>query len=613
MENVFLLEKIEVAKKKQKEGKIVEANKIFQDLLKSNSESFVVLFSYGLFCKDLKNFVLAKRVFFSLIKKFPESINSFILLSEILRIENKFLDAERVLLKAFENHPDHADLIYNFSLLYFSMRKFDKAINYINKAIKFSSNNDIYKFLKAEIHIHKYNFDEALNILERLKNKNKYIKDNNRDIRIEILFANIYSRQKRFDEAEKILLKLTKKYKSLEIAYLNLSTLYSDKNQLTKSIKILKEGIKVSPNYMPFYKNLACFYRNSGQIKLAKETNLYIISKNKFDFKSFFELSGIYDFENHQNQLDFLLNTKLDVLNPNAKIYAAFAISNIFHKKRNFKKSADYLKIANSECLKQKQSDYNLKINNAEFYRLLKVENQKFEEPNSTRKMIFIVGMPRSGSTLLENILSLNLEVTDMGEVTFLEESLKEINNIENVFSSYNKKVNHQFKLSSTYTDKNLFNYMYCSIIFNFFPNAKIIHCLRNPLDNILSIYRSNFLHQPFSSSLTDISNLYVHHFKIMQEYKSRYGEIIFDFYYEDLIKNPNFIIQELISWLGWEWDNKYLSPHKNSRNVNTASSAQIRKKFFSSSVGIWKKYQELLAPAIKIIQADEILKTKIF
>ena len=98
-----------------------------------------------------------------------------------------------------------------------------------------------------------------------------------------------------------------------------------------------------------------------------------------------------------------------------------------------------------------------------------------------------------------------------------------------------------------------------------------------------------------------------------MQEYKEKYGEIIFDFCYEDLIKNPNIIIQELISWLGWEWDNKYLSPHKNSRNVNTASSAQIRKRFFSPSVGIWKEYQELLAPAIEIIQSDEILKTKTF
>ena len=61
---------------------------------------------------------------------------------------------------------------------------------------------------------------------------------------------------------------------------------------------------------MPFYTNLACFYRNSGQLKLAIETNLFIISKNKFDFNSFYELSGIYDFKNHKKELNFLLSTK---------------------------------------------------------------------------------------------------------------------------------------------------------------------------------------------------------------------------------------------------------------------------------------------------------------
>ena len=80
------------------------------------------------------------------------------------------------------------------------------------------------------------------------------------------------------------------------MAYLNLSILYRDRNQLSKSIEILKKGINLSPNFMPFYTTLACFYRNSGQLKLAIETNLFIISRNKFDFNSFYELSGIYDF-----------------------------------------------------------------------------------------------------------------------------------------------------------------------------------------------------------------------------------------------------------------------------------------------------------------------------
>ena len=152
---------------------------------------------------------------------------------------------------------------------------------------------------------------------------------------------------------------------------------------------------------MPFYKNLASFYRNSGQLELAIETNLYILSRNKFDFNSFYELSGIYDFKNHENELNFLLNTKLENLNPNSKIYAAFAISNLLHKQGKFKESAKYLKIANDESMKYKKSDLSLKIKHTEFYRSLKIKNSQNKYFKNSSKYIFIVGMPRSGSCLL--------------------------------------------------------------------------------------------------------------------------------------------------------------------------------------------------------------------
>ena len=607
-----MFKKIEVAKIAQKEGKVSEANKIFQELLKSNSDSFDLLYAYGLFCRDLRNFNLAKRVFLSLITKFPSSINPYILLAEILRQENKFKDAERVLKKAMNTDPNHGDLIYNIALLYFSIGNFDYALEFINKAIKLSINNDIYKLLKSEIYINKFNIDEALNILKDLKKSNNIQKDNNKQTRVNILLANVYIKKREYEQAENILLNLIKKNKGMELPYLNLSILYREKNQLSKSIKILNKGINIYPNYIPFYKNLACFYRNSGQLKLSIETNLYIISKNKFDFNSFYELSGIYDFKYHKNELNFLLSTNVQNLNPRSKIYASFAISNLLHKKRKFKESAKYLKIANDESQKYKKSDSNLKIKYTEFYKSLKIKNSKNSYLKDSHNYVFIVGMPRSGSTLLENILSLNSNVIDMGEVNFLEESIKEINDIKYVYDVYKKKVNNQFKSSLIYTDKNLFNYMYCPIISCYFPRAKIINCMRNPLDNILSIYRANFLNQSFSFSLRDISNLYVNYFETMEDYKLKFNQYIYDYSYEDLIKNPNNIIPEIIKWLDWDWNEKYLSPHKNKRNVFTASSAQIREKFYSSSIGVWKEYKELLEPAIEIIKTNKTLRAKI-
>ena len=97
-----------------------------------------------------------------------------------------------------------------------------------------------------------------------------------------------------------------------------------------------------------------------------------------------------------------------------------------------------------------------------------------------------------------------------------------------------------------------------------------------------------------------------------MEEYTFRFSENIYEYKYEELVNNPNYIIPEIIQWLDWDWNEKYLLPHKNKRNVFTASSAQIRKKFYSSSIGLWKEYKDLLEPAIDIIKTSKTLRTKI-
>ena len=145
MKNIDLYKKIEAAKTNLKAGNPLEANKIFQELLKTNNDSLELLYEYGIFCKNLKNYNLAKRVFLTLIRKFPSSINSYILLAEILRMENKFNDAEKVLQKALKINPNHGDSLYNLALLYFALRNFDNALIYIDKAIQLSRNNYIYQ------------------------------------------------------------------------------------------------------------------------------------------------------------------------------------------------------------------------------------------------------------------------------------------------------------------------------------------------------------------------------------------------------------------------------------------------------------------------------------
>ena len=350
-------------------------------------------------------------------------------------------------------------------------------------------------------------------------------------------------------------------------------------------------------------------YRNSGDIKLAIDTHLEIIRIDNSYLDSFYELSSLYDFSSHKKELDSFLNVDLNKLSPNHKIKSAFSRSNIFHNLKEYSKSSYYLKIANEEKLKLYPSDLELKKNTGEFYKKLCLgkTRQNFDIKNEI-EIVFIVGMPRSGSTLLENIISVNKNVLDMGEVSYLEQSLNEITNIEEIFNNYINKIKDK-KNFYIFTDKNLFNFLYCPVIYNYFPSAKIIHCIRNPLDNILSIYRTNFLKQNFSSSIIDITDLYIYQHNLMEHYKKLYGEIIYSYKFEKLVENPSIEIPKLIKWLGWKWDDNFLNPHTNKRNVFTASSAQIRTKINRKGIGNWKKYEDILRPSIDLINKSSLFE----
>ena len=166
----------------------------------------------------------------------------------------------------------------------------------------------------------------------------------------------------------------------------------------------------------------------------------------------------------------------------------------------------------------------------------------------------------------------------------------------------YWKKIKDYKKRSNSTTNKNLYNYLYAGIIAKKIPNAKIIHCYRNPLDNILSIYRAHFKGNEYSSSLVDVAKIYLDQEELMNKYKNKFRSKIYDLNYDLLVSNPKEEIKSLISWLGWKWDDKYLSPHLNTRSVSTASKVQVRSPINSKSIGGWKNYKDMLKPAMEIL-----------
>ena len=375
------------------------------------------------------------------------------------------------------------------------------------------------------------------------------------------------------------------------------------------------KAIECDPKHAKAHFNLGTIFSEIGKLKEAELSYLKAIECDPNYIEPYYSLSLLkYSDENKiwKNQLFsqsiFNKKSKEDQIN----IY--FARANVLHREKNFQESSKFLTLANQLKLNLKPSNSPTIIKKS---KELLIESTKQEinkiENTKSEESIFIVGMPRSGSTLLESILSINNKICDLGESKILEEAFqdyKKSNQELNLAERYLEKIkDHKLKSNST-TNKNLYNFIYSGIIVQKIPNAKIIHCFRNPLDNILSIYRANFTRgNEYSSSLIDAAKVYLDQEEIMSKYKNRFRSKIYDFNYDLLVRNPNEKIKSLISWLGWKWIDDYLSPHLNKRTVFTASKVQVRSPINSKSLGGWKNYKDMLRPAMEIITQKDKYK----
>ena len=399
------------------------------------------------------------------------------------------------------------------------------------------------------------------------------------------------------------------------IAHSNLGNTLRKLKRFPEAEISLRKAIELDPNSIIGYANLGNMLKGMGRLKEAKKFLLKTIEIDPKFVRPYYSLSRLEYDSADRAWHDYLFSERFcDEKTDKEKIDIYFARSNLLHKAKKFQESAKNLQKANELKLKLKPSDSNLIITKSKL--LLKESNKKevFEKKRKFYPLcIFIVGMPRSGSTLIESILSLNNKLKDLGEINILEKAFiksKKINQKISLMDIYMQEINQITKEISITSNKWLYNYQYAGIIANKISNSKIIHCFRHPLDNILSITRANFDQgNYYSSSLRDCSKVYLDQEKIMSIYKDQFQSNIYNLNYDLLVKDPQKEIKSLINWLGWEWKDDFLSPHLNERAVYTASDIQVRSPINSESTGGWKNYQEMLKPAIEILKKHKKFK----
>ena len=468
--------------------------------------------------------------------------------------------------------------------------------------------------LKEQIIYKAFNSHSEGNIAEATKYYQSFIKQGFKDFRVFSNYGLILINLGKLKEAELSFRKAIALKPDLAEAHSNLGNLLRDLGQLKEAESYTRKAIQLNPNLAEAYSNLGNILINLGLLKEAEICLIKAIELNPNIAIAYFSLTNLQYSNDNPKWKDQLFSENI-LINKSKKnqVYFYFARANIFHKEQNYEESSRYLKLANNLKLDLNPSKPEMIFDKS---KLLLIESNKkeinHEEHANSSESIFIVGMFRSGSTLLESVLSMRTDVYDLGEIDFLEESFiesKKSKQENNLAELYWEKLNKNTKLNIT-TNKNLFNYQFSGIIAKKIPNAKIIHCFRHPLDNILSIYRANFARgNEYSSSLVDTAKVYLHQEELMTKYKNKFRSKIYDLNYDLLVINPHKEIKSLISWLGWKWEDKYLSPHLNQRSISTASRVQVRSPINSKSFGGWKNYKNMLKPAIEILTQTERYK----
>jgi len=469
------------------------------------------------------------------------------------------------------------------------------------------------KLSKEEIIKQAFKFHLQGNIKEAARCYEYFIKNGFIDHRVFTNYGNIFRDLDKLTEAEQLYRKAIEINPNYANAYSNLGTVLKDHGKLKEAELLQRKAIEIKPDLSEPHFNLGIILKNIGKLKEAELSLEKAIEINPEFAKAYFALSSLNNNNknNHIWKVNLFSKSILNQKSKQDKINIYFARSNVLHNEKNYKKSAEFLKLANDiklsltiykpDTLISKSNTLLLESNNEYTYH---------EEIDNYPESIFIVGMPRSGSTLIESILSMNNSVYDLGEINAFEESFLEYKrNGKSIPLSklYFEKVNYQNTNFHITTNKLLNNYQYVGIIIKHIPKVKIIHSFRNPLDNILSIYRAHFTRgNKYSSSLVDCAKVYLDQEEVMAKYKKRFRSEIFDLNYDLLVSNPNLKIKSLINWLGWEWEDKYLSPHLNSRSVSTASSVQVRSPIHSKSIDGWKNYKDMLKPAVEILTQSD-------
>jgi Flp pilus assembly protein TadD len=359
------------------------------------------------------------------------------------------------------------------------------------------------------------------------------------------------------------------------------------------------KAIAIDPNHAEAHNNLGNMFREQGQFDDAMAHYGRAISIAPAKAEAHFHRAEIKKF--HQGDPNL---AALEALAGNEDLPATkapfihFALAKALEDCRDYRRAFEHLRKGND--LKRSQIHYDEPAVARNFRRIAgeRVFEQDKEEGDPSSVPIFVLGMPRSGSTLIEQILASHPQIHGAGERTAVWDSAR----------TYLAGLPALAEGKLRIVDKLPENFLRIGLIRSILPNAKIIHTMRDPIDTCVSCYSKLFTSgQHFSYDLGELGRYYRRYRNLMTHWRSVLPPgAILDVAYEDVVDDLEGQARRMIDYCGLRWDDRCLSFHKTIRPVKTASAVQVRQPLFRSSLERWRRYEAGIGPLLKELTAED-------
>ena len=405
-------------------------------------------------------------------------------------------------------------------------------------------------------------------------------------------------------------------------AHNNLGSAFLRINKLNDAIKSYKKAIALKPDFAVANNNLGIAYLRTGDPKLASKFFENAITITPGYATAHHNLSGVKVYKEKDKQVSLIESLLIENnLSQKERIYLNFALAKAYEDLGNHEELFKHLNEGNR--IRKKEMSNSI-ADSEEHNELIKLffnsNNIKLTYRDSLPiRPIFIVGMPRSGTSLVEQIISSHHEVYGAGEVNNFHNIIMPIIEKHAVNENYNLK-NDEFALirkqysnslerfyanEKVITDKWILNFKTIGFILSAFPESKIVHLKRDARATCWSIYKHYFSDEGnrWAYDYQDLARFYKSYVGLMDYWHNLFPGKIYDISYEDLTSNQEKETRNLLKYCDLDWDENCLNFYTNTRAVKTASAVQVRNKMYQGSSDVWRQYSEHLKPLLDALK----------